>query len=401
MKKALIVVTLAVLLAACGQSTAAQPTPAAPVESVPAVVSASGKLVPARWASLSFQTGGPVIALNVQVGDSVKTGDVLARLNDADAKLAVAQAEAALAVAQAQLAQLKAGPQPEQAVAAEQAVKSAEANVWSASAQLAQLQSGARPAEIAAAEAAVAAAAAQRKVAQDTYDKVVKCYTVTRPDGSKQEVCPGLGTIEEQARAALNSAEENYRAAVARLDQLKAGATKNELDAARAAVAAAQAQQATAQAQLDLLKSGATKEQIGVAEAGVKQAQVAVDVARAQVAKLQLVAPFDGTIANVSTRAGEMATPGESIITLGDLSALRVETTDLSEADIARVRAGRPVRVTFDALPGKTLSGKVARIAPMSAPGQAGVNFTVTIELDQIDPELRWGMTAFVDVQVE
>ena len=400
MHKALIVIPLAALLAACGQTTSAQPTPAAPVDSVPALVSASGKLVPASWASLSFQASGQVVALNVQAGDAVKAGDILVQLGDADAKLAVAQAEAALASAQAQLAQLKAAPQPERVAAAEQAVKVAQAGVWSASAQLAQLRSGARPADIAAAEAAVASAAAQRKVAQDTYDKVARCYDMALPDGSQQEVCPGLGTPEEQARAALNSAEESYRAAVARLDQLRSGATQNELDAARASVAAAQAQQATAQAQLDLLKAGATQEQIGVAEAGVEQAQVALDVARAQLAKLQLVAPFDGTIGSVSIHAGEMAAPGQSIITLGDLSTLRIETTDLSEADIARVREGQAVRATFDALPGKTLTGRVVRIAPMSTPGQAGVNYTVTVALDQIDPALRWGMTAFVDVQI-
>ena len=400
MKKLLIVVTLAALLTACGQTTSAQPTPAAPLDSVPAVVSASGKLVPASWASLSFQASGQVVALNVQAGDAVNAGDVLAQLEDTDARLAMAQAEAALASAQAQLAQLKAAPQPERVAAAEQAVKAAQAGVWSASAQLAQLRSGARPADIAAAEAAVAAAAAQRKVAQDVYDKLAGCYSVALPDGSQQEVCPGLGTPEEQARAALNSAEASYRAAIARLDQLRSGATQNELDAARASVAAAQAQQATAQAQLDLLKAGATQEQIGVAEAGVEQAQVALYVARAQLAKLQLVAPFDGTIGGVSIHAGEMAAPGQSIVTLGDLSTLRIETTDLSEMDIARVREGQAVRSTFDALPGKTLAGRVARIAPMSTPGQAGVNYTVIVALPEIDPALRWGMTAFVDVQI-
>jgi len=82
------------------------------------------------------------------------------------------------------------------------------------------------------------------------------------------------------------------------------------------------------------------------------------------------------------------------------MAALRVETTDLSEADVARIRVGAVANVTFDALPGKTLTGKVTRIAPMSTPGQSGVNYTVLVELNQIDPALRWGMTAFVDIQI-
>jgi HlyD family secretion protein len=133
----------------------------------------------------------------------------------------------------------------------------------------------------------------------------------------------------------------------------------------------------------------------------VKQAQVAVDMAKAQLDKLQLIAPFDGTIGTVYVRPGEQAQPGQPIVTLGNLGSLRVETTDLSETDIARVKEGQPVKVTFDALPGRTLNGKVARIAPMSTPGQSAVNYIVTVQLDEVDPALRWGMTAFVDVQVQ
>ena len=374
------------LLAACdGSTSGVQPTPSAAAQTLPAVISASGKVLPARWANLSFQAGGRIVSINVQIGDVVKSGDVLAQLEDTDALLAVAQAEAALTLAQAQLAQLKAGPQPEQLAAAEQAVKSADAALWAASAQSAQLQAGARAADVAAADAAVAAAYVDLKTAQDFYDKI-------------HEVG---GTPEEQARARLNAAQGAYTAAQQRLDQLKAGATKNELDAARANVAAAQAQKGSAQAQLDLLKAGATSEQIAVAEAGVKQAQVALDSAKAQLAKLQLVAPFDGSVGSVLVRQGEFASPGQLAVMLGDPTTLRVETTDLSEVDVARVRGGLPVRVTVDALPGQTIGGQGTRLAPMSTPGQAGVNYTVIVDLDKIDPALRWGMTAFVDVQME
>jgi HlyD family secretion protein len=82
------------------------------------------------------------------------------------------------------------------------------------------------------------------------------------------------------------------------------------------------------------------------------------------------------------------------------MSNLHIETTDLSEVDVARVSLGQPVHVTFDALKGKTLIGRVTRIAPMSSATQGGVNYTVLVELDQLDPALRWGMTAFTDIQV-
>ena len=94
---------LAGLLSACGTaSTAATPTPAGPAAILPAVVSASGKVAPVQWATLSFPVGGTLADLKVQTGDRVKAQDVLAQLDDSDAQLQVAQAKAALAMAQAQ-----------------------------------------------------------------------------------------------------------------------------------------------------------------------------------------------------------------------------------------------------------------------------------------------------------
>jgi len=46
------------------------------------------------------------------------------------------------------------------------------------------------------------------------------------------------------------------------------------------------------------------------------------------------------------------------------------------------------------------LEGAIIRIAPKTAPG-SGVNYPVTIELNDIPAELRWGMTAFVDIDIE
>jgi multidrug resistance efflux pump len=376
----------------------AKPTPTPLAQIVPAVVSASGKLLPAEWANLSFLGSGRVVEVKVQAGDKVEAGQVLVRLDDTDARLALAQANAALKVAQAQLAQTKAGAKPAEIAAAEQGVKEASAASDAAIAQLAQLQAGARAADIAAAEAEVARLAGELDRAQKAYDGVLAGRATAKEYGIPGG---GLGQYEEQMRAQLNAVRASYAAAQKRLEQIKAGPTKNELAVARANVAAAQAAQARAQAQLDLLKAGATAEQIAVAEAQVAQAQAAADLAQDTVNKTQLKAPFAGTVGNVYVRVGEMLAPGQSVLVLGDLTGLRVETTDLSEVDVARVLVGQPVNVTFDAIKGKTLTGKVTSIAPMSSQGQGGVNYTVIVELDQLDPALRWGMTAFTDIQVK
>ena len=73
----------------------------------------------------------------------------------------------------------------------------------------------------------------------------------------------------------------------------------------------------------------------------------------------------------------------------------------LNEADIWAIAVGQEVTLTFDGLPEKALSGRVTRIAPMASMEQGGTNYTIVIELDEQDPGLRWGMTAYVDITVQ
>jgi HlyD family secretion protein len=392
-----LMLVVLVALSACatgGTGTASKATPA-DASTMPPVkasdnVEAEASVVPVRWVALSFQVGGLVAAVNAQEGDVVKAGDVLVQLDDANARLAVAQAEAALAQAEAQLAQAKAGARPAEIALAEQAVKAVEAAVAGATAQLAHLQSGGRAADIAAAEVALTQASTQEKGLQDNYDQLIKVI---------EKYGVGGGPPEEQLRAALETARLGTIAAQNRLAQVKAGATRSEIEVARADVAAAQAQQARAQAQLDLLKAGATPEDIAVAEAGVKQAQAGLAQAEAQLPKLRLVAPFDGTLASFDLKPGAFVSPGVPVLRLADLSAWQFETDDLTELNIVGVREGDPAVVTFDAIPALELSGKVMRIKALGENKRGDITYTVIVQPDQHDERLRWNMTASVSVE--
>ncbi|HIQ01073.1 MAG TPA: biotin/lipoyl-binding protein, partial [Anaerolineales bacterium] len=100
-----LMVVMVVVLSGCGGSAEETPTPEVEMEFMP-VVSATGEVVPAVWATLSAQTGGTVAEVPAEPGDEVAAGDVLIRLDPTDAQLTVRQAEARLAAAQAQLARL-------------------------------------------------------------------------------------------------------------------------------------------------------------------------------------------------------------------------------------------------------------------------------------------------------
>jgi RND family efflux transporter MFP subunit len=154
-----------------------------------------------------------------------------------------------------------------------------------------------------------------------------------------------------------------------------------------------------AQAALDGLTAGATAEERAMAEGRVASSRAAVATAEAQLAQTRVLAPFAGQVGAVSARPGEMATPGQALLTLGDTSQMRVETTDLRETDVGRLTPGMAVEVTFDALTGRAFQGKIRQIAPMSSAEKGSTNYTVIVDVPGLDASLRWGMTAFVNIQ--
>jgi multidrug efflux pump subunit AcrA (membrane-fusion protein) len=382
MQKTLLAVMVGLLvlgLAGCGGQVEETPVPEAEPDFAP-VVSVTGEVVPVLWATLSAQAGGTVVELAVEPGDEVMVDGLLVRLDPTDAELAFQQAEAALQAAQAQLALLEAGARSEEIAAAEGQVQAAEAALAQAIAQRDELTG----AGAAAARAQLVAAMLEEKTAEDAYDQV---------EGRIH------GWIEEQAIRRLRAAEEARAAAEAQLAQLE-GESGAQIRAAEAAVSAAAAQEHIAQAQLALLSAGATGEEIDAAEAAVAQARAASEAAQVALNRTEMRAGFAGTVGMVHVRVGELVAPGQPLVTLGDLSALRVETTDLDEIDVAKVAVGQDASVSFDALPERVFYGRVTRISPMSEPGTGGVNYTVVVELDDIDPLIRWGMTAFVYIEV-
>ena len=383
MKKLLIGIIVLALVAGCssaGGTATPAPTPAAK-KTQASGASAQGYVSPVRKADLAFRVSGRVIEVPVKEGDQVKTGQPLIKLQDADLKAALAQA-------QADLAHLQAGARPEEIAEAQANLNAAVSQAALAATDLSRLQNGLQAVDLAAAQAQLARAEADLKVAQDSYDFLTTGRGIAADSISADRV---LGYQEELRRAQLAVLRAARDAAQQRLTQVQTGAS-SELHAAQARVGAALAQRDSAQAQLDLLKAGAAVEQIDAAKARVAQAQAALDEAT-------LLAPFDGTIAELTVDPGEVIAPGTLLISLADLTQWQVETDDLSEVDVVAVQPEAEVKITVDALPGVTLKGKVISITPRSVVKRGDVTFTVKVAITDPDPRLKWGMTAFVDVR--
>jgi multidrug resistance efflux pump len=134
-------------------------------------------------------------------------------------------------------------------------------------------------------------------------------------------------------------------------------------------------------------------EQRQVAHARVLQAHAGLDLAWARQAQSILVAPFEGTLTSVRVSGGEMVQPGQTVAVVADLAHMRIETTDLSERDLPRVKIGADARITLEALR-RELRGSVTSIEPLAARSEDGdVIYKVIIDLQHSPAELLWGMT--------
>jgi multidrug efflux pump subunit AcrA (membrane-fusion protein) len=120
---------------------------------------------------------------------------------------------------------------------------------------------------------------------------------------------------------------------------------------------------------------------------------------RGQAGTEVLTAPIRGTIAGIPVHVGDTLLPGTIVATVADASRLQVETTDVDEFLIARVRAGQRVALTIDALDRET-PGQVRTVAlePTTPTVVSGgdANYLVTIDLLDVIPDLRPGMTVRV-----
>ncbi len=427
---------LAFLLAACSGAAAQEtPTPA-PVEDFVPVVSATGVVVPKRWATLSTPSGGMIEQILVVEGQQVEAGAVLVQLRGQERlQASVSGAEFELLSAQQALQNLVENTavlaaqalqtieatdraledlqnQELQEALAQQAVADSIKAVEAAERNLAYLTSTAGQADIDAAKAQVLLAEQALERAEEAYEPFAN-----RPEDN---------LTRANLLARLSAAQEAYDAAVRRLNALQGTGNPTDIALAQTDLATAQAQQLEAERNLARVREGPNPGDIALLEAQLAQAQRdytklsqgpdpdAVELAESRIANaeaqlaaaqaalrdLSVLAPFAGTISEILVRQSEWISPGQPVLLIADLSDLQIETTDLGEIDVSQVVQGETATITFDALPDALLQARVVQIAPKAGSG-AGVNFKVVLEMAEVPEALRWGMTAFIDIETE
>ncbi|PKB13637.1 membrane fusion protein (multidrug efflux system) [Novosphingobium kunmingense] len=326
-------------------------------------VSTDNAYVNAQMAQVTPLVAGSAVEVLVKDTQQVKAGDVLVRLDQANASIAVAQAEADLAAARRKFGQV---------VATNSALS---AQIDTSSAGLVQAQ-------------------ARLRMAEADFDKA-------RVDLRRREAVAGSGAVSGDE---VTQARRAYAAASA------------ALDAARGGISEVASARRVAQGQLaanDALVRGSSVE----TDPAVRAAQARLGAALLDLERTEIRAPVAGVVSRLQVQVGQRLNPGQTIMTIVPLEKLYVDA-NFKEGQLGRVRPGMAVTLTSDLYGGDVVyHGKVTGIAGGTGSSMAVIpaqnatgnwiktvqRLPVRIELDPAELRehpLRVGLSMDVEIDV-
>jgi HlyD family secretion protein len=208
-----------------------------------------------------------------------------------------------------------------------------------------------------------------------------------------------LRVASESAKAALKQAQDAYT----RQQQLwKQGLTTRET-------------LETAENQLRMRQSDANsaEKQIETQRLRMQQERASLESAKYSLSKVRIESPIDGIVTRRNIEEGEtvvvgtMNNAGTVLLTIADMSVIEAQV-EVDETDIPNVALGQPAKITIDAMPGKTFTGKVVEIgnSPIqSATGTStstaatqATNFLVKVQVESVIPDVRPGFTCTAEI---
>ena len=304
-----------------------------------ATVGATGTVRAQQTAILVWQTAGTVENVNVQIGDQVRAGDVLASLSKTSLPQNIILAEAEMVSAQQALDDL---------------LKSdtARARAWIA-----------------------------MRDAKEAFDKAYDYRDALNYPVRRTQVL----LVKEKTPYGLVDVPKTKTYKVEGTDEEKAEADAN--------LALKEAQYEDAKRAYERIADGPNQDDLAAAQARVDSVQATLNFAH-------LTAPFAGTVTEAFPISGDQVSAGTVAFRVDNLSSLLVDV-ELSEVDINSVTVGQTVTLSFDAILGQEYDGQVIKVAQAGTVVSGVVNFTVTVELTGADEFVRPGMTAAVNIVVK
>ncbi len=139
------------------------------------------------------------------------------------------------------------------------------------------------------------------------------------------------------------------------------------------------------------LQNGPDPLDVQSAQLSVTQKENALLDAQEKLADYSIRAPFDGVVAKINVKKGEPASSGSAVVTFVTQQKLALVT--LNEVDVAKVKVGQKVTLTFDAIPELNITGEISIVDSIGTITQGVVTYGVTISFDTQDERVRSGMS--------
>lgn len=219
---------------------------------------------------------------------------------------------------------------------------------------------------------------------------VTTLMTVRTSDGGSRALGEGDRVRRGDVVARLRDAEyrEKVGQATGQVTAARAAAEKGRLDFERATRLFASQSIARTEMEVATAQRDSTRAQVATAEAALEEARIGLR-------DTSLVVPVDGEVLKKSVEPGSYMGPGIPAFVVGDVSSVKV-VLGLPDVALQVVKLGLPVAVTTDALPGRTFTARVSRIA--SVADSVTRNFDVEVEIPNVDRVWKPGMIASVEL---
>ena len=346
---------------------------------------------------ISSEVSGSIIEVRAKEGESVKSGQVVAVIENTALVSQYERMKSSLDSAIQNVAALE-DALADYSVHNEKLISQAHSTYMAAEAEYQKVRDGVSAEEISQAREAVNQADINRA---HTRAALERSRVLLDAQGIAQ-------TDYDEARRGHELAESQYSSAVSKLELLESMPTDSNLKIARSRMLQAKSghELAISGGQMHISE---LENQLASARIKSEQAEKELIQAEAELEKTIIRSPLDGVLSSVFFEKGEFAAAGKPAIEVYDGSAAQIQVY-VSEKDIGHIRIGQEARLYADSHADEVFGGKVVQIGsaaeftPKNIQTKAErVNtvFRVRIEAEDSGGVIKPGMPVDVDIRID
>ena len=375
------------LLAGCSSRVAVRDTPQ--IQTLPASVGAVRKVITfvgnvsaSQSSALNWETTGVIESVNVQIGDTVTEGQILATLEKDSLSAAVINAEIPLINAQEELDDVYASETPK--TQAYKELKDKEGALIDAESYQESLKY----------PHAVVGDIAYWSEQVDIYREYYEDAKASLDDAVSWKHSPNESefNLYEERRKAMLNALNKYAEVYNNYLYYSGTATDNEIAQAAADIDVAQADYENALKNFQTYASYPREKDIAAAQLKLENAQNTYN-------RRNIVADINGVVTAINAREGDYVTQNTAAFRLDNTEHLYIPMA-ISEIDIVNIHDGIPASIVFDAQPSRTYEGVVSTVSAYGDSSDSRVTFQTLIEILNPDENVKIGMTAEVNIVI-